>query len=66
MSDRLRGARTRVGEEMSVNDVYNVFKSTVMEVADEVLGWREWGGKKWKCMVDKLNKGCSRKEKESI
>ncbi len=44
----MRGARTRVGEEMSVNEVYNVFKSTVMEVADEVVGWRECGGGKEK------------------
>ena len=28
----------RVGEEMSVNDVYDVFKGTVMEVAHEVVG----------------------------
>ncbi len=28
---------------MSVNDVYDVFKGTVMEVADEVVGWRESG-----------------------
>ncbi len=26
LSKRLRGARTRVGEEMSVNDVYDVLK----------------------------------------
>ncbi len=46
LSERLRGPRTRVGVEMSVNEVYDVFKSTVMEVADEVLGWRESGGRK--------------------
>ncbi len=38
--------RARVGEEMSVNDVYNVFKGTVMEVANEVVGWRERKGRK--------------------
>ncbi len=53
MSERLRGARTRMGEEMSLNEVYDVFKSTVMEVADEVVGWREQGKKKRKCVVDK-------------
>ncbi len=36
----------KVGEEMSVNDVYDVFKGTVMEVAKEVLGWRKKGEKK--------------------
>ena len=38
LSKRLRGTRTRVGEEISANDVYNVFKGTVMEVAHEVMG----------------------------
>ncbi len=38
--------RTRVGEEISVNDVYNVFKGTVMEVVNEVVGWRERKGRK--------------------
>ncbi len=38
-----RGARTRVREEMSVNDMYDVFKGTVMEVAIEVVGKREKG-----------------------
>ncbi len=46
MSERLRRARTKVGEGMSVNDVYDVFKGTVLEVADEVVGWRESGGEK--------------------
>ncbi len=46
LSERLRGARTRVGEEISVSDVYDIFKSTVMEVAHEVVGWRESGGRK--------------------
>ncbi len=40
------GARTGVREEMSVNDVYDVFKGRVMEVADEVVGWRESRGRK--------------------
>ncbi len=40
---------------MSVNDVYDVFKSTVMEVANEVVGWREKGEKKRKCMVNTGN-----------
>ncbi len=31
---------------MSVNNVYDVFKGTVMEVANEVVGWRESGGRK--------------------
>ncbi len=31
---------------MSVNEVYDVFKSTVMEVADDVVRWRESGGRK--------------------
>ncbi len=54
LSERLRGARTKVGEGMSVNDVYDVFKGTVLEVADEVVGWRESGGrKKKKRMVDR-------------
>ncbi len=44
MSERLRRARTKVGEGMSVNDVYDIFKGTVLEVADEVVGWRESGG----------------------
>ncbi len=44
----------RVGEEMSVNDVCNVFKGTLTEVANEEVGWRERKGKKKrKCMVDK-------------
>ncbi len=34
LSERLKGTRARVGEEMSVNDVYNVFKGIVMEVAN--------------------------------
>ncbi len=41
LSERLRGARTGVGEEISVNDVYDVFKGTVTEVANDVVGWRE-------------------------
>ncbi len=44
LSERLRGARTRVREGMSVNDVYDVFKDTLMEVADEVVGWKEREG----------------------
>ena len=44
----MRGARTGVGEEMSVNDVYGVFKNTVMEVAKG-----EKGEKKRERMVDK-------------
>ncbi len=48
------GARTKVGEGMNVNDVYGVFKGTVLEVADEVVVWRESGGeKKRKLMVDR-------------
>ncbi len=35
-----------MGEELSVNEVHDVFKSTVMEVADEVVGWRESEGRK--------------------
>ncbi len=31
---------------MSVNDVYDVFKGTMLEVADEVVGWRESGRRK--------------------
>ncbi len=31
---------------MNVNDVYDVFKGTVLGVADEVVGWRESGGRK--------------------
>ncbi len=50
LSERLRGGRTRGGEEMSVNDVYDVFKGTVTEVANEVLGWRERKGEKKKEM----------------
>ncbi len=47
LSERLRRARTRGGEGMNVNDMYDVFKGTMMEVADEVVGWREsWGEKK--------------------
>ncbi len=46
LSERLRGTRMRVGEEMSVNYVYDVFKSTVTEVANEVVGWRERKGRK--------------------
>ncbi len=38
---------------MSVNEVYDVFKGTVMEVADEVVGWRESGEEKRKNAVDK-------------
>ncbi len=38
LNERLTGARMRVGEEMSVNDVYDVFKGTVTEVANEVVG----------------------------
>ncbi len=37
LSERLRGC---------VNDVYDVFKGTVIEVADEVVGWRESGVKR--------------------
>ncbi len=36
----------RRGEEMSVNDVYDIFKGTVMEVAHEVVEWRESGRRK--------------------
>ncbi len=46
LSETLRGARTRVGEEMSVNGVYDIFKGTVMDVAHEVVGWRESGERK--------------------
>ncbi len=53
LNERLRGARTKVGEGMSVNDVYDIFKGTVLEVADEVVGWRERGEKKRKRMVDR-------------
>ncbi len=43
-----------MGEEISVSDVYDVFKGTVMEVAGEVVGWRERvEGEKMKCVVDK-------------
>ncbi len=45
LSEMLRGTRVRVGEEMSVNDVYDVFKGTVMEVENEVVGWRERKGR---------------------
>ncbi len=31
---------------MFVNEVYDVLKSTVMDVADDVVGWRERGGRK--------------------
>ncbi len=31
---------------MYVNDVYDVFKGTVLEVANEVVGWRERKGEK--------------------
>ncbi len=31
---------------MSVDEVYDVFKRIVIEVADEVVGWRESGGRK--------------------
>ncbi len=53
LSERLRVASTRVGEGMSVNDVYDVFKGTVMKVADEVVRWRDSGGRKRKCMGNK-------------
>ncbi len=33
---------------MSVNNVYDVFKGTVLEVAYEVMGWKESGEKKKK------------------
>ncbi len=46
LSERLRGARARVGEEISVNDVCDVFKGTVTEVANEVVGWRGRKGRK--------------------
>ncbi len=46
LSERLRGAKTRVRGEMNVSDMYGLFKGTVMEMADEVLGWREGKGKK--------------------
>ncbi len=35
---------------MSVNEVYDVFKSTVMEVAADVVGWRERAGEEKKEM----------------
>ncbi len=35
-----------MGEEMSVNDVYDVFKSTLTEVPNEVVGWRKRKGRK--------------------
>ena len=38
--ERLREARTAVGEETSVNDVFSLFKGVVTTVADEVVGYR--------------------------
>ncbi len=38
MSKRIKGARTKVEEGMSVNDVYDVFKGIMLELADEVVG----------------------------
>ncbi len=35
-----------MGEGLSVYDVYDVFKGTVLKVADEVVGWRESGREK--------------------
>ncbi len=54
LSERLRGGLGQEWEKECVNDVYDIFKGTiVMEVADEVEGWRESGvGKKRECMVD--------------
>ncbi len=38
--EKLREARMTVGEETSVNDMFNVFKEVVMTVAQEVVGYR--------------------------
>ncbi len=38
--EKLREARMTVGEETSVNDVFNVLKKSVMTAAQEVVGYR--------------------------
>ncbi len=35
--------RRKVEEGMSVNDVYDIFKGTLMKVTDEVVRWRHSG-----------------------
>ncbi len=49
---------------MSVNDVYDVFKDTVLEVADEVVGererWRKKGNTWW---TDEIKDAVERKKR---
>lgn len=51
MSEKLSKARMSVREGANVNDVFNVFKDVVMEVATEIIGLKilkgRRGGSTW-------------------
>ncbi len=46
-------------------DVYHVSKGTVIEVANEVVGWREGNERNRKCMVDTLIKDAVEQKKRA-
>lgn len=48
MSEKLSKARMSVREGANVNDVFNVFKDVVMEVATEIIGLKDVGTAKSK------------------
>lgn len=48
VSEKLSKARMSVREGANVNDVFNVFKDVVMEVATEIIGLKDVGTAKSK------------------
>ena len=65
--ERLREARTAVGEETSVNDVFSLFKGVVTAVASEVVGYRVVkGGRKGNAWWTQRIKEAIQNEKDLI